>query len=254
MLKHYPTKYIHEPWMAPEQVQKACRCIVGVDYPNPMIDHYMAAEINQERMKQIYQQLSTYRDVKTPEEVAEEQHQQHMQQQQKHQQQQQQLHQQQQQRHQQKQQRHQQQLQRHQQQLQQQQHQQHQNNKTPSPHRAAGRLDPTTQDQQQQKQLMPAPLHSSQQAYAAAQQHHQYGQQQDQDHLGGVDEDQLTLLDLDSLVPSFNNYQPQVVREALIRDAMMKPPQMERQKQEMDVYHTESGFLDSSYSGSSDKK
>jgi len=32
----------------------------GIDYPKPMIDHEMAAKQNQERMKQVYQQLSTY--------------------------------------------------------------------------------------------------------------------------------------------------------------------------------------------------
>ena len=67
VLKNYPIQYIHEPWMAPEQVQKAARCIVGVDYPKPMVDHEMAAKQNQERMKQVYQQLSTYQYVKSPE-------------------------------------------------------------------------------------------------------------------------------------------------------------------------------------------
>ena len=53
--------------MAPEQVQRAAKCIVGVDYPKPMIDHEMAAKQNHERMRQVYQQLSTYRNIKTPE-------------------------------------------------------------------------------------------------------------------------------------------------------------------------------------------
>ena len=67
VLKNYPIQYIHEPWIAPEQVQKAARCVVGVDYPKPMVDHEMAAKQNQERMKQVYQQLSTYQYVKSPE-------------------------------------------------------------------------------------------------------------------------------------------------------------------------------------------
>ena len=61
VLKNYPINYIHEPWKAPEQVQKAARCIVGVDYPKPMIDHEFFAKQNQERMRQVYQTLSTYR-------------------------------------------------------------------------------------------------------------------------------------------------------------------------------------------------
>ena len=29
VLKNYPTRYIHEPWTAPKDVQKSARCIVG---------------------------------------------------------------------------------------------------------------------------------------------------------------------------------------------------------------------------------
>ena len=65
VLKNYPIRYIHEPWTAPEQVQKAAKCIVGIDYPKPMIDHMTASRMNQERMKQIYLQLSSYRNAKT---------------------------------------------------------------------------------------------------------------------------------------------------------------------------------------------
>ena len=61
VLKNYPINYIHEPWKAPDQVQKAAKCVVGVDYPKPMIDHELAGRQNQERMRQVYQQLSTYR-------------------------------------------------------------------------------------------------------------------------------------------------------------------------------------------------
>ena len=68
LLKNYPVQYIHEPWTAPEHVQKAARCVVGMDYPKPIIDHEMASKQNQERMRQVYQHLSTYRNTKTPEE------------------------------------------------------------------------------------------------------------------------------------------------------------------------------------------
>ncbi|CAF93039.1 unnamed protein product [Tetraodon nigroviridis] len=37
ILKDYPNRYIYEPWNAPEAVQKAANCVVGVDYPRPMI-------------------------------------------------------------------------------------------------------------------------------------------------------------------------------------------------------------------------
>lgn len=48
-----PTQYIHEPWMAPENVQKSVKCTVGVDYPLPMVNHTMASRINIQRMKQV---------------------------------------------------------------------------------------------------------------------------------------------------------------------------------------------------------
>ncbi|XP_050306949.1 cryptochrome-1-like isoform X1 [Anthonomus grandis grandis] len=61
ILKNMPTQYIHEPWMSPENVQKAAKCIVGTDYPLPMVNHISVSKINIQRMKQVYQQLSNYR-------------------------------------------------------------------------------------------------------------------------------------------------------------------------------------------------
>nr|XP_020443659.1 cryptochrome-2-like isoform X4 [Monopterus albus] len=62
-LKDYPNRYIYEPWNAPESVQKAANCVVGVDYPKPMINHAEGSRLNIERMKQVYQQLSHYRGL-----------------------------------------------------------------------------------------------------------------------------------------------------------------------------------------------
>lgn len=61
VLKNVPTKYIHEPWNCPESVQKAAKCIVGVDYPLPMLNHAVVAKQNIERMKQVYHQLIKYK-------------------------------------------------------------------------------------------------------------------------------------------------------------------------------------------------
>ncbi|XP_063833163.1 cryptochrome-1-like [Ostrinia nubilalis] len=60
-LKNMPTRYIHEPWVAPESVQQSARCIVGRDYPMPMVDHAKASQINIERVKQVYAQLAKYK-------------------------------------------------------------------------------------------------------------------------------------------------------------------------------------------------
>jgi len=60
-LKNFPTRYIHEPWTAPEAVQKSAKCIIGVDYPKPMTNHAYASKVNMERMKQVYAELAHYR-------------------------------------------------------------------------------------------------------------------------------------------------------------------------------------------------
>lgn len=44
-------------------MQKAAKCIVGVHYPRPMVNHAESSRVNIERMKQIYQQLSSYRGL-----------------------------------------------------------------------------------------------------------------------------------------------------------------------------------------------
>ncbi|XP_012941094.1 cryptochrome-1 [Aplysia californica] len=57
VLKAMPTKYIYEPWTAPESVQKVAKCIVGKDYPMPMVVHSDVSRINLERMRQVYKRL-----------------------------------------------------------------------------------------------------------------------------------------------------------------------------------------------------
>lgn len=57
VLKGYPPQYIYEPWNAPESVQKAAKCIVGKDYPVPIVNHAEASKLCMERMKQVYQLL-----------------------------------------------------------------------------------------------------------------------------------------------------------------------------------------------------
>ena len=41
-----PDKYIYEPWKAPPVVQATARCIVGKDYPQPIVDHAAASKAN----------------------------------------------------------------------------------------------------------------------------------------------------------------------------------------------------------------
>ena len=53
-LKDFPDQYIYEPWKAPPQLQKGLGCIIGVDYPKPIIDHKEVSQRNIARMKVIY--------------------------------------------------------------------------------------------------------------------------------------------------------------------------------------------------------
>ncbi|MGH0191229.1 UNVERIFIED_CONTAM: hypothetical protein FKN15_058992 [Acipenser sinensis] len=63
VLRGFPAKYIYDPWNAPATVQSAAKCVIGVHYPKPMVNHAEASRLNIERMKQIYQQLSRYRGL-----------------------------------------------------------------------------------------------------------------------------------------------------------------------------------------------
>ena len=46
-----PAQYIYEPWTAPRSVQEKAGCIVGTDYPRPIVDHSVVSKRNMERMK-----------------------------------------------------------------------------------------------------------------------------------------------------------------------------------------------------------
>ncbi len=43
-LANVPKKYIHAPWEMDKTTQKAANCIIGRDYPSPIIDHAFARE------------------------------------------------------------------------------------------------------------------------------------------------------------------------------------------------------------------
>jgi len=50
-LKAMPDKYIYTPWKAPVQVQQQARCVIGKDYPSPIVDHKVAREQNLAKFK-----------------------------------------------------------------------------------------------------------------------------------------------------------------------------------------------------------
>jgi deoxyribodipyrimidine photo-lyase len=39
-----PTKYIHNPWEMPSDLQQELECVIGRDYPGPIVDHAQARE------------------------------------------------------------------------------------------------------------------------------------------------------------------------------------------------------------------
>nr|XP_006115758.1 cryptochrome-1 isoform X1 [Pelodiscus sinensis]XP_025036834.1 cryptochrome-1 isoform X1 [Pelodiscus sinensis] len=53
VLTNFPSKYIYEPWTAPEEAQKQAGCIIGQDYPFPMVNHKEASARNLQLMKQV---------------------------------------------------------------------------------------------------------------------------------------------------------------------------------------------------------
>jgi deoxyribodipyrimidine photo-lyase len=48
-LAHVPDPYIHEPWKMPVDVQRQAGCLIGVDYPQPIVDHSAARKRALER-------------------------------------------------------------------------------------------------------------------------------------------------------------------------------------------------------------
>ena len=43
-LARVPDKFIHEPWLMPQEVQQASGCEIGQDYPLPIVDHKQARQ------------------------------------------------------------------------------------------------------------------------------------------------------------------------------------------------------------------
>uniref|UniRef100_A0AAV1V3I5 Photolyase/cryptochrome alpha/beta domain-containing protein n=1 Tax=Peronospora matthiolae TaxID=2874970 RepID=A0AAV1V3I5_9STRA len=53
-LSKMPVKYIYEPWKAPMTVQHAAGCLIGKDYPFPIVDHKIAVRRCMAGMKKSY--------------------------------------------------------------------------------------------------------------------------------------------------------------------------------------------------------
>ena len=53
VLEGLPDEFVYEPWRAPLNVQEEAGCVVGKDYPQPMIDHDKVSQGNMECIKKI---------------------------------------------------------------------------------------------------------------------------------------------------------------------------------------------------------
>ena len=53
-LRRLPDEYVWEPWRAPKDVQMSCGCVVGKDYPFPVVNHDAAAKANLMKMRNAY--------------------------------------------------------------------------------------------------------------------------------------------------------------------------------------------------------
>ncbi len=49
-LRDVPTRYAHEPWRMDREEQRAHGCVLGRDYPEPIVDHAAAARAAKERV------------------------------------------------------------------------------------------------------------------------------------------------------------------------------------------------------------
>ncbi|XP_064936443.1 (6-4)DNA photolyase isoform X2 [Musa acuminata AAA Group] len=54
VLKDMPNEYIYEPWTAPLSIQKKANCIIGKDYPRPVVDHDKASKECRKKMGEAY--------------------------------------------------------------------------------------------------------------------------------------------------------------------------------------------------------
>ena len=59
-----PTEYVFEPWKAPKSVQKAAACLVGKDYPLPIVDHREQRRVCVQRLKELAEMVGTTRSGK----------------------------------------------------------------------------------------------------------------------------------------------------------------------------------------------
>jgi deoxyribodipyrimidine photo-lyase len=52
-LARVPAKFVHAPWTLPPLEQEAAGCLIGRDYPAPIVDHDVARKVTLERYNRV---------------------------------------------------------------------------------------------------------------------------------------------------------------------------------------------------------
>ena len=58
-LRDFPVDYVHKPWQAPMYVQNEAKCIIGKDYPQPIVEVCQQGQLCCKRIQNIMQALQT---------------------------------------------------------------------------------------------------------------------------------------------------------------------------------------------------
>ena len=58
-VKALPTEFVFEPWKAPASVQQAAGCLVGKDYPLPLVDYKEQRKVCVQRLKELAQSVGS---------------------------------------------------------------------------------------------------------------------------------------------------------------------------------------------------
>ncbi|MDC1375921.1 deoxyribodipyrimidine photo-lyase/cryptochrome family protein, partial [bacterium] len=56
-LKNIPETWIHEPWKMELNNQNSCKCIIGKDYPAPIVDHKISVRYAKSRIAEIFKKI-----------------------------------------------------------------------------------------------------------------------------------------------------------------------------------------------------
>ena len=52
-LRHVPSGFIHEPWLMNATLQDKSSCIIGNDYPYPIVEYKLSYDKAKERIKEV---------------------------------------------------------------------------------------------------------------------------------------------------------------------------------------------------------